>query len=222
MVEVAGKHVPKWLVVLLVVGVVVGVAGNVSSCMERRLGGDASSSVQTPASTEAPAAAPQPKPTPSFAEGNVTEATAKTVLSGIDLVKVEVQDNLGTDAADDKIVHVTYKPEGVAGQSPRLTLADLAKVSATVFERLFANEAVTAVDVTAQVPMVYTDGSEKNEAGARIYWDRKKADSVDFKQYRENVAESYFWDAYVGAPDVYIHPGVTAGLSEKDQAKLER
>ena len=102
------------------------------------------------------------------------------------------------------------------------TLADLAKVSATAFERLLANPGVTAVDVTAQAPMVSTGGSEKEEAGARIYWDRAKADSIDFKQYRENVAESYFWDAYVGAPDVYIHPGVIAVLSVKDQAKLQR
>lgn len=221
MVQIAGKQIPKWLVVLLTVGVVIGVAGNVSSCLDQKV-------AQAPtAATPEPAEQPKvlaatPKPKPVLASGAVTESSVKAALSGINLAKVQVQDNLGTDVTDDKIVHITYKPEGAADQSPRLMLMDLAKVSAMAFEKLFANQGVTAVDVTAQVPMVGTDGSEKSEAGARIYWDRKKAESVDFKQYRENVAESYFWDAYVGAPDFYVHPGVRAALSEKDQAKLGR
>lgn len=220
MVDIAGKQVPKWLIVLVAVGVVVGIGGSISSCIERKMSGGRSGVAQSSATTVAPT--PARKPNPSFAQGEVSEASVRSALPGIKLVKLEVQDNLGSEAADDKIVHITYKPKGVADQSPRLTLMDLAKVSATVFEKLFANAAVGAVDVTAQVPMVYTGGSEKNEAGARIYWDRKKADSVDFKKYRDNVAESYFWDAYVGAPDFYVHPGVLGGLSETDQAKLRK
>lgn len=32
--------------------------------------------------------------------------------------------------------------------------------------------------------MVQNDGSEKPDAGARIYWDREKASSVDSKKYQ--------------------------------------
>lgn len=220
MVQIAGKQIPKWLVVLLAVGVVVGVAGNVSSCLDRKVAPTSTAVTSEPArQPETPAATP--KPAPPFASGPVTEAAVKAALSGIDLAKVEVQDNLGTDAPDDQIVHISYKPVGAAGLGEKPMLMDLTKVSADVFEQLFANPKVGAADVTAVVVMS-SGGVDEQTAGARIYWDRKMAGSVDFRTYRADVVNGYFWDAFTGAPDSYVHPGVLAGLSEADRAKLER
>ncbi|NTW28902.1 MAG: hypothetical protein HGA39_06005 [Coriobacteriia bacterium] len=162
-----------------------------------------------------------------FDRAEVTEATVKDAVgsslgSGATLVTVEVKDNLGTDAANDKIVHVSYAPSGGAGLAPRPMLMDLAKTSSSMFKALFANTNVTAVDVTAIVTMVSSGGAESKTAGARIYWDRKKADATDWKAYETNVANGYYWDAFTGAPDFYVHPGVVGGLSTEDQAKLKK
>lgn len=145
MVQIAGKQIPKWLIVLLAVGVVVGVAGNVSSCLNRKL--TKASTTATAEPTQQPGTpAAAPKPAPTFASGPVTEAAVKSALSGIDLAKVEVQDSLGTDASDDQIVHISYKPTGAAGLGEKPMLMDLTKVSADVFEKLFANSKVGAAD----------------------------------------------------------------------------
>jgi len=173
-------------------------------------------SAQTTTSTE-----PAKASAPSFAKDVVTEQSVRAALSDLDLVKVEVQDNLGTDALDDKIVHISYKPAGAAGLGEKPMLMDLTKVSADVFEKLFANPKIGAADVTSIVVMS-SGGVDEKTAGARIYWDRKKADGVDFNTYRADVVDGYFWDAFSGAPDFYVHPGVLAGLSEADQAKLKR
>lgn len=209
---ISKKPVPKWLVIGVIV-VVVFAVGAVS----RAFNVDGSSSVtpgsSTPGSAEAPAA--------SFEAGDVTEARVMAELSDLDVAKVEVQDNLGTDASDDQIVHVSYRPAGTAGLGEKPMLMDLADASADAFEKLFSNPLVSAVDVTAVVVMS-SGGADEQTAGARIYWDRKKADSVDFKKYRADVVDGYFWDAFTGAPDFYVHPGVLGGLSEADQAKLDR
>ncbi len=127
-------------------------------------------------------AAPKPAAAPSFAQGVVTEAAVKAAItpalaSGAAITKVEVRDNLGTDAPGDKIIHISYEPAGGAGLAPRPMLMDLAKTSGGMFKTLFANPNVTAADVTADVVMVAAGGGESMTAGARVYWDRKKADS---------------------------------------------
>ena len=177
----------------------------------------------------APVSKPAPKPAaaPSLAHGVVTEAAVKAAItpalaSGAAITKVEVRDNLGTDAPDDKIIHINYEPGGGAGLAPRPMLMDLAKTSGGMFKALFANPDVTAADVTADVVMVAAGGGESKTAGARIYWDRKKADSVVWAKYESDVMNGYYWDAFTGAPDFYVHPGVLAGLNDQDRAKLQK
>lgn len=208
--EISKKHVPKWLVIVAIL-VAVFVIGAIS----RAFSGNGESVQATRY------AAPVEVSAPAFAKDAVTEQSVRAAVPAIDLVKVEVQDNLGTDAPEDKIVHISYKPAGVAGLGEKPLLMDLTKVSANVFEKLFANPKIGAADVTAVVAMS-SGGQDEQTAGARIYWDRKKADSVDFKTYRADVVNGYFWDAFSGSTDFYVHPGVLAGLSETDRAKLDR
>jgi len=208
--EISKKPVPKWLVIVAIV-VAVFVIGAIS----RAFSGTSESVKATPSTAPAKSSAP------SFAKNTVTEQSVRAAVSGIDLAEVEVQDNLGTEMPDDKIVHINYEPAGAAGLGEKPMLMDLTKVSADVFEKLFANPKIGAADVTAVVVMS-SGGADQQTAGARIYWDREKADSVDFKTYRADVVDGYFWEAFSGAPDFYVHPGVLAGLSETDRAKLER
>lgn len=209
--EVSKKPVPKWLAVVLIIVVVFAIGA-----LSRALSGPSETATR---SDSPPAIAATPKT--SFSDGEVTEASVKAALPGVEFVKVEVQDNLGTDAPDDKIVHVSYRPSGASALGEKPMLMDLVKVSANTFEALFSHPKVGAADVTAVVTMGQSDGSEKEQAAARIYWDRKKAESVDYKTYRADVVNGYYWDAFKGAPDFYVHPGVLAGLSESDRAKLQ-
>lgn len=214
---------PVALFILAAVGVgIVQGAGSVGSTPPAT-----ASTPETPKEEPAAAPAPKKKPQPSFVDGEVTEATTKVALgsvlaNGAKLTKVEVADNLGTEAEGDKIVHVSYEPGGGAGLAPRPMLMDLAKTSSGVFKVLFANPTVSAADVTAVVVMTGTDGADDKTAGARIYWDRTTADAVDWVKYESDVTGGYYWDAFTGAPDFYVHPGVLASLSAEDRAKLQR
>jgi hypothetical protein len=201
--------VPKWLVAVVIVVVVFAIGA-----ISRLAGGRTDPPRQ---------AATETKPPVSFASQDVSEDSVRAALGNdIDLVKVEVQDNLGTDAPGDKIVHVSYKPGGASALGEKPMLMDLVKQSAGAFKALFANPKVGAADVTAMIMITSSGGADSQTAGARINWDRKKADTVDWAKYESDVVGGYYWDAFTGASDSYVHPGVLAGLSAEDRAKLKK
>jgi len=208
------KRILKWMGIvfggLVVIFIVIGIIA-VSTAEEP----SAEPMTSTPAKTEvASTASPKPFSAQEVTKETVTVAllplSGTSIALGDELYRIDVMPHLGTEAPDDFIVHVYFKPESFWDAKNFVKIS--VHTSIKTMETLFQNRKVSEVVMWGIAEFTDKYGATKDETAIRLLMTRATADRIVNWQGVDDRAWSDYTTFFDLTEVQYIHPAMAKDL----------
>ncbi|CRK80287.1 hypothetical protein [Neobacillus massiliamazoniensis] len=119
------------------------------------------------------------------------------------IVELQVNDNLGTDEPNDKIVLLTLA--GDENLSSKMTVKGMLMKSSDAFKEIFKNKEVSEATLFWKFPLVDTYGKETDENVIKIQLKKETFDKIEWKNFDYNNFEKI-------ADQYWMHPALKKEL----------
>ncbi|MCM3567828.1 tripartite tricarboxylate transporter TctB family protein [Neobacillus mesonae] len=121
------------------------------------------------------------------------------------IVKLQVNDNAGSDVEGDKIVLLTLS--GDESFTNKMTIKEMLMKSKNAFQETFKNKEVSEVTLFWQFPMVDAYGKSKDENVIKIGLSRETFEKIEWKTFDYNNYE-------VIADQYWMHPALQSEMTK--------
>lgn len=155
---------------------------------------------------------PSPTPTlrPQFKDQEVTEETVLGAYKNHkDVLRVEVNDDFGTDEPDDKVIHVYFQPKDTWSEKEMVN--DAAK-KVIANKSLFENQQVSQVGTWVETVILDEYGKPKTITAVRIIIPRDTYQKIDWLGMLGKVELEGYQALQAVANQFYINPAIVAKL----------
>lgn len=164
----------------------------------------------------------EPEPVENWTELELTKESIETALQDAEGVKTEkltedslreidILDHAGTEAPNDKIIHVKFNPGTVWDET------DFAeRVASSIVgysEILFQHPNTEELVVWGLAEFTDEYGNKEENTGARISFTRSTFDKINFDSFHDMVLVEY-WRAYSVSDSYMIHAGLYQNIKD--------
>jgi cytoskeletal protein RodZ len=188
-----------WLAVFLILAAVGNQGGEKTQTTTAKPQQESAATQEAPQATQTEESAPAPDPEPATIEDKVKAVIIdtlkeKTNMDKERIVKVEVNDHLGTEKEGDKIALITLNAD--ENLTAKLTKGGMLMKSSDLFPALFELQEIEEAVIFWQLTLVDTFGNESDDTVLKLGLNRETAEKINWKNFdRDNyskVANTYW------------------------------